>query len=85
MQRRMILAGLVAALAAGTTTLQAQHRSLRPQSGFMIGAHTVAAFGTSVGVENGGEALRTGLGWASRFPGGRTCCRTRWHQSGAGA
>jgi opacity protein-like surface antigen len=58
------------ALVAGVGTAQAQHRTQRDAapitpSGFMIGAHSVAAFGTSVAVENGGNPLKTKLG-----PGG---------------
>lgn len=61
--QRMIVVGLLAALGAAAPTAQAQ----RPQAArlphrWMLNAHTVAAFGTSVRDPQAINTLRTGLG-----------------------
>jgi hypothetical protein len=60
---RTILLALAAALAAGTSTAQAQRpQASRLPARVMLNAHTVAAFGTSVRDPLAITTLRTGLG-----------------------
>jgi hypothetical protein len=60
---RIIIVGLAAALCAGAPTAHAQRpQPARLPSRWMLNAHTVAAFGTSVRDQLAITTLRTGLG-----------------------
>lgn len=61
--QRMIIVGLAAALAAGASTAEAQRpRTITLPSRWMLNAHSVAAFGTSVNDPQALGTLRTGPG-----------------------
>ena len=59
--QRMFLTVLVASLAAGTAHAQRPH-TVRQPARWVLNAHSVAAFGTSIGFDGGTGELKTSLG-----------------------